>query len=61
MLVDASETGRANFDEPAHGSDEGAQLIVEREVQVAKAAGFPELHLADAEFRQAILRAVAAD
>jgi len=36
-------------------------LIVEREVQIAEAAGLPELHLPDAEFCQAIDRAVAAD
>src|SRR5215204_2705845 len=40
---------------------EGAQLIVEREVQVAEAAGLPELHLPDSKLGQAILRAVTAD
>src|SRR4051795_6579664 len=46
---------------PAHGSDEGAQLIVEGQVQVAEAACLPELHLADSKLGQPILRAVAAD
>src|SRR5215208_4550338 len=41
--------------------DERPQLIVEREMQVAEAAGFPELHLPDSKLGQAILRAVAAD
>src|SRR4051794_30706765 len=40
---------------------EGPQLIVEREVQVAQAACLPELHLADTDLGQSIVRALAAD
>src|SRR5829696_458168 len=53
-----SEFMCCSFTPPLH---EGAQLIVEREMQVAEAPGFPELHLPDSKLGQPILRAVTAD
>src|SRR3954453_16118487 len=46
---------------PRLRSDERPQLIIEGQVQVAEAAGLPELHLPDSKLGQAILRAMTAD